>query len=1024
MHSLNLLNMKMKLPFFCKWLLPLVFVSVLAMDGNAQGKTGSVAGVVRNEAGEPLQSVSVVARNAATGLTSGAQTDSNGVFRFAVLPVDGKYSFTFSIVGYEPQSLSGYTLKEGQLTNILVKLKSNSAVLSDVVVIGYGTQKKSSLTASVASISPKEIQKQVTGNIASAFQGRTPGVEVLQQGGVAGADVNIVIRGAASFGSIEPLYVVDGIFSNNGLSTLNPIDIESIEILKDAAAAAIYGSRAANGVVLITTKKGRAGKPVVEVNATYSVQKPTNIPEFLNASEWRQFANLVADNSGMAHAPENDNPTNPALNTDWAREWLQFAPVYNVNASLSGGGEYSTFNTSLGYFDQKGMTIYSAFKKYNLRINHTYKKGRFSLTENVGVTYRHTLPTSPFNISLPTLPVYDDQGRFTSGGAAYYIDPADGRQQNKIAPLYYTDRFNDAFDVLGGVNASLQLAAGLEYKFSIGGNYSFSHGFTHTPVYYTMYNADGTPNKDYGNTVNSLSESRGAELNYTIDNLLTYKKTFGAHTVDALLGTSWLREFDRNTGIASIADLGGPAITGVSSVDGKISAGESNAALLSFFSRLNYDYKNKYLLSASLRRDESSKFHEDYRVGYFPSVSVGWNVDREAFFKTDFISRLKLRASYGELGANFLNPYNFDPIAFGPIPYTFGNQRYVNGRGAYLKSKGLRWETAKTSNVGVDVSLLQNKLYFTAEYFVKKNTDLLAAIDLNLSSGQIFEINTSREKPYVNSASVENKGWELLLGYRNSFSKDFRVDGSVNFSRIRNKVLALGENVQPITSGAYSSFFNDAPSITRPGEAIGSFYGYKISGFSHTGDFLFEDVNKDGIVNANDKVILGSPIPDFSYGFNLSLTYKDFDATLFFQGVYGNEIFNARKYTYYFDYSNNVVKDVLNAWRPDHKETNIPIMKTQNTNGGNALPSAFYIEDGSYFRLKNLQLGYNLSARSLERLGFRSFRVFGSVQNLFTITRYTGYDPEVSSNALFSRGIDFSSFPNARMYNVGFNLNF
>lgn len=287
LHSLNLLNMKMKLPFFCKWLLPLVFVSVLAMDGNAQGKTGSVAGVVRNEAGEPLQSVSVVARNAATGLTSGAQTDSNGVFRFAVLPVDGKYSFTFSIVGYEPQSLSGYTLKEGQLTNILVKLKSNSAVLSDVVVIGYGTQKKSSLTASVASISPKEIQKQVTGNIASAFQGRTPGVEVLQQGGVAGADVNIVIRGAASFGSIEPLYVVDGIFSNNGLSTLNPIDIESIEILKDAAAAAIYGSRAANGVVLITTKKGRAGKPVVEVNATYSVQKPTNIPEFLNASEWR-----------------------------------------------------------------------------------------------------------------------------------------------------------------------------------------------------------------------------------------------------------------------------------------------------------------------------------------------------------------------------------------------------------------------------------------------------------------------------------------------------------------------------------------------------------------------------------------------------------------------------------------------------------------------------------------------------------------------------------------------------------------
>lgn len=1002
-----------------------LFISQLfnSFTVTAQEKLCVVKGIVHGDNNQLLIGVSVVIRNSKSNFTSGTITDSAGVFSVRV-PAGGLYSFSFSSIGYETNSLSGYILKEGTIFTLDVPMKPSAGYLDQVVVIGYGTQKKSSLTASVASISSKEVQKQIGGNVASAFQGRVPGVEVVQQGGIAGADINIVIRGAASFGSIEPLYVVDGIFSNSGLSTINPIDIESIEILKDGSAAAIYGSRAANGVVLITTKKGKAGKPLIEINSSFSFQKATNIPEFLNATEWRKFANMVADNSGMAHAPENDNPSYPDLNTDWAKEWLQFAPVYNLNASISGGNEYSSFNTSFGYYDQTGMTIYSGFKKYNLRVNHAYKKGRFSFSENVGLTYRNTLPTTPFSISLPTLPVYDTEGRFTSGGANYYIDPSDGRQQNKIAPLFYTKRFNEVFDVLGGINASIKIFSGLEYKFSAGGNYSFSHGFTHTPVYYSKYKADGSPDKDYGNTVNSISESRGAELNYTIDNILTYKQVYKNHSIDALLGTSWLREFDRNTGIASIADLGSPSITGVANVDGKISAGESNAALLSFFSRINYDYKNKYLFSASLRRDESSKFYKDYRVGYFPSVSAGWNIEKESFFKSRLINKFKIRASYGELGANFLNPYNFDPIAFGPIPYTYGNQRYVDGRGAYLKSKGLKWETAKTSNIGIDLSFFHNKFYISTDYFIKKNTDLLAAIDLNLSSGQIFEINTSREKPYINTASVENRGWEILLGYRDTYANGFKLDASLNVSGTKNKVLALGENVQPITSGGYSSFFNDAPSITKPGYGIGSFYGYKIKGFSNTGDYIFSDENKDGIINADDKVILGSPIPDFSYGLNLSFSYKNFDVTMFFQGVYGNQIFNAKKYTYYFDYSNNVVKDVLNAWTPDHKNTNIPIMKIQNTNGGNALPSEFYIEDGSYFRFKNLQIGYSFPGRKKEISGIKSVRVFGGIQNLLTITNYTGYDPEVSSNALFARGIDFSSFPNSKMFNIGFNLTF
>lgn len=909
-------------------------------------------------------------------------------------------------------------------TDIQVTLSEDAEQLEEVVVVGYGVQKKSSLTASVASVSNKEIVKTMSSNVASTLQGRMPGVDIVQQAGVAGADVNILVRGAASFGATEPLYVIDGAFSNNGLTSINPNDIESIEILKDGAAAAIYGSRAANGVVLITTKRGKQGKPVIEINGSFAVQTPTNIPDFLNASQWREFANMVADNSGMAHAPENDNPTYPNVDTDWADEWLQFAPMWNLNASISGGGENSTFSTSIGYLDQTGMTVYSDFKRYNFRVNSSYKKGIFSLSENVAISHRDKTPTTAFNIKLPTLPIYDEQGRLVSGGPDYYINPEDGQSKNPFASLEYSDRYNKVTEIIGALNAELDIWKGLKYKLSVSGNYSTSHNYTHTPQYDTRWFEDGSVDIDYSNTRNSVSESRGEEFTYTIDNLLTYDQTFNGHHVDALLGTSWMREYSRNMSIATIDDLGATNITGFQSIDGRISAGDSNAALLSFFARLNYDYEGKYLLSASIRRDESSKFYKDNRVGYFPSVSAGWNVHQESWFENPVVSKLKIRGSYGELGANFLDPYNFDPIAFGPIPYTLGGNRYVDGRAAYLKSRDLTWETAKTTDIGIEMGFLNNDLTVQVDYFIKKNVDLLAQIDLNLSSGQVFEINSSSEKPYVNSASVKNTGWEFLLNYRKQLTPDFSIDASFNFSTLKNKVLALGDNVQPITSGAMSSYFNDSPSITMPGEAIGSFYGYRIDGFDADGNFIFTDTDGNGIVNAEDKVILGNPIPDFSYGLNLNLAYKDFDMTMFFQGVAGNEIFNQMKYTYYFDYSNNCVTDVLNAWSETNKDTNIPIMKTANTNGGNSLPSEFYVEDGAYFRCKNLQIGYTLPKKVLNKLSFTNLRFYVGVQNLFTITGYSGYDPEVSSNVLFSRGIDNSSYPNARTYTFGFNASF
>ena len=977
----------------------------------AQQRT--VTGTVVDDLGQPLIGVSIFEK----GTTNGVITDMDG--NFSLKLTSENPTLVFSYIGYKTQEVS-----VGGKTTLNVTMSEDAEQLDEVVVVGYGVQKKSSMTASVSSVSSKEIVKTMSSNVASTLQGRMPGVDIVQQAGVAGADVNILVRGAASFGATEPLYVIDGAFSNNGLTSINPNDIESIEILKDGAAAAIYGSRAANGVVLITTKRGKSGKPVVEINGSFAVQTPTNIPDFLNASQWREFANMVADNSGMAHAPENDNPTYPNVDTDWADEWLQFAPMWNLNASISGGGENSTFSTSIGYLDQTGMTVYSDYKRYNFRLNSSYKKGIFSLSENVAISHRDQTPTTAFNIKLPTLPIYDNEGRLVSGGPDYYINPEDGQSKNPFASLEYSDRYNKVTEIIGALNAELDIWKGLKYKLSVSGNYSAGHNYTHTPQYDTRWFEDGTVDIDYSNTENSVSESRSEEFTYTIDNLLTYNQTFNGHHVDALLGTSWMREYSRNMSIATIDDLGATNITGFQDIDGRISAGDSNAALLSFFARLNYDYEGKYLLSASIRRDESSKFYKDNRVGYFPSISAGWNLHQEEWFENPVISKLKIRGSYGELGANFLDPYNFDPIAFGPIPYTLGGNRYVDGRAAYLKSRDLTWETAKTTDIGIELGFLNNDLTVQVDYFIKKNVDLLAQIDLNLSSGQVFEINSSSEKPYVNSASVKNTGWEFLMNYRKQLTRDFSIDASFNFSTLKNKVLALGDNVQPITSGAMSSYFNDSPSITMPGHPIGSFYGYRIDGFDASGDFIFSDTDNNGIVNAEDKVILGNPIPDFSYGLNINMTYKDFDLTMFFQGVAGNEIFNQMKYTYYFDYSNNCVTDVLNAWSETNKNTNIPIMKTENTNGGNSLPSEFYVENGAYFRCKNFQIGYTLPKKCLDKMGFNNLRFYVGVQNLFTITDYSGYDPEVSSNVLFSRGIDNSSYPNARTYTFGFNASF
>lgn len=1002
-----------------KKLVSLCFVLLVTLQAFAQ--THLISGTVKDQNGNPLIGVAAIEK----GTTNGVLTDMNGAYE---IQVADNATVVFSYTGYVTLELSA-----ADKNTLNITLEEDLLLLDDVVVIGYGTQKKSSMTAAVASISPKEVSKMVTSNVASALLGRTPGVEVLQNGGEAGGDVSIVIRGAGSFGETEPLYIIDGAISTNGINLLNPNDIESIEILKDGAAAAIYGSRAANGVLLITTKNGKAGRVTVEINGSFSYQTPSKKLNMMNAEQWRQYANMVSDNSpAYERAPQNVNPTNPDRSTDWQDIYYNNAPMYTIGANVSGGTEKATLATSIGYTRQNGVVLQSGYDKYNARVNGQLKLGRFTFTENISLAHsKKQVAPSNRALEIPTIAVKDEFNRYVSTPLLDGYSITNSDITNPLAAMYAKDQFVKKTEITGSVSAMVDIWNGLKFKTSFSGSLLNANGYNHTKAFASYWDADGSPNSTFSQPYTSLSESRAQSFNYTIDNILTYKNTFNGHTVDALLGHSWMREFYRMNSIdTGVNDLGSPSITTYNGA-GTIGSDEANAALLSFFARVNYDYADRYLFSASIRRDESSKFAKGHRVGYFPSVSAGWNIHNENWFNVPAISKLKLRASWGQLGANFITPYSFLSLAYGPVPTIFNGKRQY-GYVTRLAQSDLTWETSESTNVALEAAFLDNSLSFTVEWFSKKNKDLLAPLEALPSSGQTIVINDG-VVPYYNTASVKNTGIELVLGYRKQINRDWHIDVQGNMTFLKNTVLALGEGVQPIRGELISSKFTDRPTITQPGLPIGSFWGYKVTGLDENGDFLYlaEDgtskTSKD--IKETDKQVLGNPTPDFTYGLNLNLSFRNWDLTAFFQGVAGNDIFAAGKYMLYFNPDTNAPVDALNSWTPNNKNTNLPIAKTDNFNGGNSLPSSFYIEDGSYFRLKNLQIGYNFDEKILRNNKVvRGARIYASIQNVFTISNYSLYDPEVSSNTLFMRGVDapYQTAPtmNVRAYNIGFNITF
>ncbi|CDF79887.1 TonB-dependent receptor [Formosa agariphila KMM 3901] len=988
-----------------------------------------VTGVVLDENGLGIPGANVIIR----GTSNGSSTDFDGNFSLTATSED---VLVFSFLGYVTKEIT-----VGNQTNMQVNLESDVQSLDAVVIVGYGTQKKSDLTGSVGVVDGDDIDKYTYNDASQALQGRMAGVNVQSTGGAPGSGSIVTIRGSGTLSDAGPLYVIDGMLTGS-MSSINPADIETISVLKDASASAIYGSRAANGVVIITTKKGKKGSLGIDTDYSYGVQKVINTLDWASASEYAEIVNRARDNDGNPRFPANDTEFNPNYTSDIQNESLRVAPVTNANVRFYGGGENSAFNLSLNHYDQEGVVKESGFERTTIRSNATLTKGKFRLENTIGLTRTVNNPNNYFNKErdlIPTIRTRDDDGNFSGsdipsgpGSPSFSGYYGVGSAINSLGLAAIEDRTVTRNTVLGNIGATFEIIDGLSYKLNLGLEYYADNNYRFTPEY--EFNPASLGNSPYG----ELNETNTNFLSTLIENTLNYKKVFNKHSLDVLLGYTDQLSNSRSLG-AVARNFPSNDIHVASAAQDRVQmpSQDLTKGIQSYFGRLSYTFDSRYLLTATIRRDGSSLFKEDLRWGTFPSIALGWNVSNEKFMEdVDLISNLKLRVSYGEIGSDNVSIYAIDPELNLNSEYILGtNQGRVPG---YSITKGVNsnifWETTKTTDIGVEFGALNNRLNFTLDYYIKNSEDVLVSLQLPLYTG------FSNAVPF-NTASIKNKGFEFLTSYNDQWG-DFKFNASANFSVLSNEVTALGD-ATPIIGGSFTSNTINSTK-TDVGQPISSFFGYVTDGIYQTdaeaqaandsnnpqaGDIKFKDLDGDGDIDDMDRKYLGNPNPDFVYGINLSGEYKNFDLNLFFNGVTGNKILNGSKYRGYFDTEANYFKDALNAWTPTNTNTSIP-RNTQTDPGFNRRMSDFYLEDGAYFRLRNIQLGYSMPNDVLEKIKVSKIRFYVSATNLFTITDYTGYYPEVGRNnrgnsvQIFNSGVDEGTYPTPRTFQFGIQASF
>jgi TonB-dependent starch-binding outer membrane protein SusC len=996
---------------------------------NAQSVTGTVTST---DDGQPLIGATVLIAGKAT---TGALTDADGKFSIAANKGD---ILIISYVGHQEQRVS----VEGASINIA--LNPNRS-LDEVVVVGYGSSKKSDLTGAVGSIKTEELKRLGTVDAVQAMQGRIAGVEITGQSGEPGAGARIRIRGVGTINNSEPLYVVDG-FPVGSIYFLSPNDIESIEVLKDASATAIYGNRGANGVVLVTTKRGKSGAPKISFEAYRGIQQPGRKVELTNAAEYATLYLEAFANDGINLSDDSDIRTrlefvkkNNLQGTDWQAEiFRQQAMIQNVSMNISGGTENNRYLFSATAFNQDGLVKNSDMKKYFIRLNNDMKISSW-LNGGIGLNYVYTDKTYYADDQYSgVLPVALRVDPVTPAWDSYRNNwgRADISYNNNPARIVEQLRDNKGYDqgLLGNIFLEAKLFKGLRFRSQGNIALSFGHNKSYSPAFFVAV--------DEARDVSTLWERRSQGTNLTLTNYLTYDKSFGSHNLTVMAGqeafTGKFNSFEA-TGrdVPASADL--QFLSSSKSTDFTVNSNQSEEALLSYFGRFNYSFAGKYLLTATIRRDGSSRFLRDNRWGTFPSFAAGWNIAEESFLKnTGIFNQLKLRAGWGEVGnQNSAANYGYVTTVRPNNIYVFGGQSVQGFASEDLSNSELRWETTQQTNVGLDFSVLNDRLYGSADYFIKKTNDMIVAVPIPLYVGA--------NPPRVNAGNMENRGIELNLNWRARINKAIRYELGVNFTKITNEVTSLGGG-SPINGGN----INKVGDLTRTevGYEIAYFYGLKTNGIfqnqadvdnyknskgekiqpvAQPGDIKFVDTNNDGVIDNLDRTYLGSGTPDYTFGINGALEVKGFDLRIFFQGVQGNEIANAMYWGWYASDGSkeNYHRDRLNRWTPTNTNTNEPRMTINDANR-NGQFSDRYIADGSYLRLKNLTIGYTLPNGLLSKAHVQNLRVYFSADNLWTRTNYKGLDPEIGErfyNPLYY-GVDLGNYPQARNYRVGVNLNF
>ncbi|GAA4305402.1 TonB-dependent receptor [Compostibacter hankyongensis] len=1013
-----------------------------------------IRGTVTDEEGTPLTGVTIQIK----GTNRGTVSDVEGHFSFSVPP---GATLVCSYVGYEKKEV--FSAGNGPL---VIRLSANTSGLNEVVVVGYGTQKKSVVTGAISSIKAGDLENQQIGRVEQALQGRSSGLTIASSSGAPGAVSTVRIRGITSLneGASDPLYVVDGVVVGTGnIDYLNPADIASIEVLKDAASAAIYGARSAAGVILVTTKKGGQNGIHVRYSGYFGTQSPAKRLKLLDASQYAGMINEQSVNGGGQ--PKFDNPSSLGKGTDW--QDLVFnnnAWVQDHEVSISGGSEKSTFYSSFGYFDQQGIvaTAISEFKRYNIRLNSSHKITKwltfgqtlgYSHTKNLGGVSGNTDFGGPLSSAIMldpiTLPVITDPAE---ADAPPYADQAVERDahgnpygiskevaQQVTNPLAYIQtrkgNYNWSDDIVGNAYLEASPLKGLKLRSTLGTTLSYWGSENFTPLYYL--------NSNQMSTQTSFARDREKSLNWNIENTISYNHKVGDHDFTVLLGQG--AYLDNNSSGLSVTYFNIPATSfKEASMNYNISADDKTSdgyegiwhTVSSLFGRLNYDYEGKYLFTGVIRRDGSSRFGPSHKYGYFPSASVGWVATQENFWPAKkTINFLKLRGSYGVTGNDQLGgDFRYLSTVGGGRNYTLGDNNYTIGYSPDAPANpDLKWEQTSQLNFGLDAVLFRN-WNLTFDWYTKKTTGILQPVTFPGYVG-------STGSYFGNVADMENRGMELELGYERRFGA-FNLNVRGNISHLKNEVTYLGEDKDFLEGDATLQSSTYELNRTALGHPIGAFFGFQTDGIFQNekeiadytgpdgkpiqpkavpGDFRWVDANHDGQITDADRVFIGNPIPDWSYGFTLNASWKNFDLLVFGQGVAGNQIFQGLRR---LDIPTaNWQTTVEDRWHGEGTSDTYPRLSTKDDNKNFAYPSDFHLSSGSYFRVKTLQVGYSLPEALVRKAHLQQVRIYLSSNNLFTFTPYTGFDPEIGGSSN-NYGIDRGIYPQSRSFLLGLNIGF